>query len=103
MAQWGFGVWDANGQDVNKGLLPTLVLSYVALASGQLNGSWSLNVPSGTRLNFHFLLNGNENGDGDRRSITVNGNTVNMSAAASTATGDNIFPPGAAWLIFWAS
>jgi hypothetical protein len=102
MAQWGFGAWDANGKDVNKGLVPTLVISYVGLSSGQLGGSWSLSVPQGRKLNFLFLLNGNEDGKGSRRNITVNGSTVNMVAAAQNATGDNIFPPGAGWLIFWA-
>ncbi|MBD8153313.1 hypothetical protein [Pantoea agglomerans] len=101
MAQWGFGVWDANGKDVNKGFVPTLVLSYAGLSSGQLSGSWSFDLPQGTKLNFLFLLNGNEDGKGNRRSITVSGNTVNMTSAAENATGDSIFPPGAGWLIFW--
>lgn len=100
---YGIGVWDENGKDINNGMLPTLVLSYVSLSSGELSGSWSINVPSGNRLNFHFLLNGNEDGKGNRRNITVSGNIVNMSSADSNATGDNIYPPGAGWLIFWAS
>ena len=101
MSQWGVMTWDANGNPNNNGMVTTSVLSYAALGSGALSGSWTLNVPSSYSLKFIFLLNGNEDASGNMRQITVSGNTVTMSSAAANAVGDNIFPPGAGWLIFY--
>lgn len=98
---YGFGTWDANGFDNNKGIVPTSILSYASLASGNLTGNWSFSVPSGRTLRFLFFLNGNEDGGGNRRSIVVSGASVIMSAASSGATGTNIFPPSAAYIIFY--
>lgn len=101
MADWGFGTWDKSGKLNNKGLLPTLILGFAQLASGNVSASYNYSVPDGYSLNVGFISLGDDDYS-VRRAINISGGSVSVSST-SQASGDNIYPGSSCVLIFYVS
>nr|CAI9420964.1 outer membrane protein [Escherichia phage morffagbaw] len=90
MAEYGISTWDANGNYNNYGIKPSVVVGMFSLSTGQVSGSYTFNVPSGYKLSYAISLDEGSSA-GDRRKITIAGNTVTISNAGASI-GADIWP-----------
>lgn len=102
MADYGVQTWGADGTPNNYGIKPVSVISSILLTNGQKSGSWSFTVPSGLKLNYYHVQNGNGDAGGlnsGRRKVVITGNTITVSSAGNAEYLANTFPAGRAFLI----
>lgn len=100
MAKWGFGTWDANGNDTNTGIVRILSVGTLSVANGQKSGSFSFAVPSGYRLDYNFQANMSAQPQGRRR-IDISGNTATISSVGDTDYSAGTSPAYAGIFLFF--
>lgn len=91
MAEYGIATYDANGNYNNYGIRPVTVVDVIRLSAGQTSGSYTYNIPSGTKLGYAVALDSGATGAGRR--ILASGNNISIYPASSP--GDGVFSASA--------
>lgn len=95
---YGIATYDANGIYNNYGIRPVTVVGNIELANGQVSGSYSFNIPSGTKVGFVvFAQSDSLISYTDKRLIEASGNTITVSA--TTGYGNGVTSTGASNVI----
>lgn len=97
---YGFGTWDASGNDNNTGLVKINAVA-VWVVSATQTGSQSYPVPAGYSLDVLFQPGGEVVGSGRRR-ISVSGGQVTISAVGDGDFSDGTIPNYAGTILIYA-
>ncbi|WP_071531043.1 hypothetical protein [Pantoea sp. GM01] len=88
---FGYGTWDANGNDNNTGLVRINALGTMTInASGNYNQAFSL--PSGYVLDFLFQPTGEPSSTNARKTIAVSGSSIVVTQVSSSNYSNGTFP-----------
>lgn len=98
MAEYGIATYDANGNYNNYGIRPVTVVGNISLANGQVSGSYSFNIPNGTKVGFVVSTQSDSLiSYTNKRLISASGNTITISS--TTGYGNGVTSIGASNVI----
>lgn len=79
---YGFSTYDQNGNYNNYGIRPTSVAGFISVSENQTSGSFSVQLPEGTKLTY-LQVNTSTGYTATRRKINISGGQATISSAAS--------------------